>query len=105
MNASLIRDELRSSFLESAIKGFIRALTTTKTELEEAAPGSVLYKTALEIIEEFMTCMEFREQLRVHKAAQRRLLTNNWDRYFETLVLQDGKQCAHCKSKRKEARN
>lgn len=89
-------------FLESAVSNPLRALLRTRADLEDAAAKSVLYSTALEIIEAFMTCLEHREQLRKHKALQRKFLTNNRAKFFDALVLRDGKPCAHCKSNRKK---
>jgi len=89
-------------FLESSINNPLRAVIRTKSELEDGAADSIVYRTALAIIEEFMACLECRERLRNHKFAQRTLLNKNRVGLFQALVLRDGKHCAHCKSKRKK---
>ena len=73
-----------------------------KADLEDAATNSVLHETALEIIEEFMTALEHRDRLRKHKLTQRRILKNKRSKFFDALVLRDGKQCARCKSRSKK---
>ena len=89
-------------FLGSAVSNPLRALMKTKADLEAAAPVSVLFQTALDIIEEFMVCLDNRDQLTKRSLAQRRILKNNYAKFFRALDLRDGKQCSDCKSKRKK---
>jgi len=72
------------------------------TLLEDVSAGSLLYETALEIINEFMSVHEYWDRLKRFKKQQRYLLSRNHERFFESLVLRDGKQCSECKSRRKK---
>lgn len=87
-------------FLESAVSNPLRASIRAKAELQNEAAHSALYETALDIIEEFMVCLDNRDQLAKRNLAQRRILKNNYAKFFRALVLRDGKQCSDCKSKR-----
>lgn len=78
----------------------LQALLQSRTELE--AFEHPVCKTALEIIKEYEIYCWHRDQARKHKAVQKGLLSRNRKTFFELLVLRDGKQCAHCKSKRKK---
>ena len=89
-------------FLESAVSNPLRASITTKAELQNEAAHSALHKTALDIIEGFMVCLDNRDQLAKRNLAQRRILKNNYAKFFQALVLRDGKRCSDCKSKRKK---
>ena len=89
-------------FLESAVSNPLRALVRTKAELQGEAATSALHKTALDIIEEFIGCLDNRDQQTKRNLAQRRILKNNYAKFFQALVLRDGKQCSDCKSRRKK---
>ncbi len=91
-----------SFFRASAVDRPLRTLLIAKAELEDVSAGSLLYGTALEIINEFMSVHEYWDRLKRFKKQQRYLLSRNHERFFELLVLRDGKQCSECKSKRKK---
>ena len=89
-------------YLRTPICYPLRALIKIKADLEDAAQDSVLHKTALEIVEEFMLALGYWHTLKQFKSVQRRVLSRNHQEFFDLLVSRDGKQCAHCKSKRKK---
>lgn len=88
-------------FLGSPISYSLRALIVAKPELEDAVSDS-LYSTALEIVEEFFVCFEYRDKLKTHIRAQRRIMDQCHAGFFYALVVRYGKQCAECKAKRKK---
>ena len=89
-------------FYAGCISNPLLALIRNKADVDDAAIESFVCRTALEIVNEFMTCLWHHHEAQKQKLVQRRIVDGNRAKFFRALVLRDGKHCADCESKRKE---